>query len=245
MKIILTIILFVVSFCTSAQDTIGMKKKNFFVFNANYLYNQYIGSNHFERQSGPSSSSIDTSYYHTTAENTSGLIFSPAYRHRFDNYFFVQVGIGFRNITESYLHNDSVVNENKSPIIRHKQIDNKIESPIYFGLRLKRLVLMSGFVLPLYTYGHYKSNFEDGTISTSTTSLRQKGNFFSYTRNILISEKLQLNIFQKQNIGISIGADFSPEIIGKYRRGYLINWNAGIIWMIEKKERVKVVDYTI
>ena len=237
MKPIQIIILLATSCPLFAQDESIVKKNNFFVVNADYLYNQYLGYKHFERQSGPSTSALDTSYFHTTAENTSGFLFSAGYRYHFDNTFFLQMGAGFRNTTKSYLHNDSVVNKNKSPIVRHKNIDNKIESPIYFGLRFKRFVLMSGFVLPIYAFKQYKRDYEDGSISVVKTSSRQKGSFYSYTRNILISEKLHFNVFQKQNIGLSIGGDFYPKITGKYRRGYLINWNAGLIWVIERKKK--------
>lgn len=239
MKIILTIAVFVVSHSVYPQDTIGMKKNNYFVLNCDYLYNQYFGNRYFEIPSGqPPSSRCDTSYYFTTTENTSGFLISTAYRHYLSNLFFVQFGVNFRNTKSSFLHNDSVVNENKSHIIREKHIYNRIGSPLYFGFQFKKMILLSGIILPVATFSYSKSNFEDGSVSKSKMNLTS-----SIWTDFYLSEKLQFNLFKKQNIGISVGADLDPEIFSKYKSGYLINWNAGIIWMIEKKKKSKPEDY--
>lgn len=241
MKDILTIILFAVSYGVFAQDTIGMKKKNYFVFNADYSYNQYFGNRTIEIiYDRPSSSRTDTSYYKIAIENTSGFLASTGYRHYLSNHFLVQFGINFRNTKSSFLHNDSVVNENKSPIIREKQIYNRIGSPVYFGFQFKSFCFLTGIVLPIATFSYRKSNYEDGIVSQSKVYLTN-----SIWTDFYLSEKIQLNLFKKQNIGISVGADLDPEIFRKYRNSYLIHWNAGIVWMLVKKKKVKPIDYVM
>lgn len=226
------------SFGLYSQDTMELKKRNFFVFNNDYLYNQYIGHRHFEITSGPSSSRYDTSYYHTTAENTSGFIVSTEYRHFLDNHFLIQMGINFRNTTASFLHHDSVVNENNSPIIRSKRIYNSIATPAYFGFQLKRFTFLTGMILPIVTFSYSKNNFEDGSVSKSNVNSSN-----SIWTDFYLSEKIHFNLLKKQNnVGISIGVDLDPEIFNRYRRGYLINWNAGIVWVIEKKKKAKPED---
>ena len=233
MKVIVAIILFFVSYNVSAQDTIGMKKKNYFVFNADYLYNQYFGNRTIEIiYDRPSPSRTDTSYYKIAIENTSGFFASTGCRQYLSNHFFVQFGINFRNTKSSFLHNDSVVNENKSPIIREKQIYNRIGSPVYCGFQFKSFCFLTGIILPITTFGYRKSNYDDGTVSKSNVYLTN-----SIWTDFYLSENIQLNLFKKQNIGISVGADLDPSIFKKYRNGYLIHWNAGIVWMLEKKRR--------
>jgi len=230
MKSIHFIVLFFVCTSLCSQDTMNLKKKNFFVFNGDYLYNQYVGYRDYERQSGPSPSSADTSYTFYSAENTHGFLASASYRYCLNNHFFIQMGIGFRNTSGKYLHNDSIVNENNSPIISRKYIYNNIESPIYFGFQVKRISILSGIILPILTSAKSEDKYEDGFVYRSNTrSIDLRGSAF------YISQKLQVSLFKKQNIGINIGADFSHEILRRYRRGYLINWNAGLVWMIGRK----------
>lgn len=241
MKIIITIILFTLSYCVLAQDTIGMKKKNYFVFNADYLYNQHFGNRTVEiTYDRPSSSNTDTSYYRITIENTSGFLASTSYRKYLSNHFLVQFGINFRNTKSSFLHNDSVVNENKSHIIREKHLYNRIGSPVYCGFQFKSICFLTGVIVPITTFNYTKRNYEDGTVSKSKMYLTN-----SIWTDFYLSEKIQLDLFKKPNIGISIGADLNPEIFSKYRNGYLIHWNAGIVWMLEKKKYVKPLDYVM
>lgn len=242
MKISITIILFALCCGVYAQDTIGMNTKNYFIFNGDYLYNQYFGNRTIEIiYDRPSSSRTDTSYYKIGVENTSGFLASTGYRHYLSNHFLVQFGIDFRNIRSSFLHNsDSVVNENKSPIIREKQIYNRIGSPVYCGFQFRSFSFFTGIILPIATFSYSESNYEDGTVSKSKMYLTT-----SIWNDFYLSEKIQLNLFKKQNIGISVGADFNPEIFRKYRNGYLIHWNAGIVWMLEKKKQVKPLDYVM
>ena len=194
MKIILTIIFFVLSYNVCAQDTIEMKKKNYFVFNADYLHNQHFGNRTIEIiYDRPSPSRIDTSYYKVTKENTSGFIASSGYRHYLNNHFLVQFGINFRNTKSSLLHNDSVVNENNSQIIREKNIDNSIASPVYFGCQFKRFSFLTGMILPIVTFRHSKNNFEDGSVSKS--KIYSSNSIWS---DFYLSEKIQLDFFKKQ-----------------------------------------------
>lgn len=241
MKISLTIILFALSYAVLAQDTIEMKKRNYFVFNADYSYNQYFGNRTIEIiYDRPSPSRTDTSYYKIAIENTSGFVASTGYRHYLSNHFLVQFGIHFRNTKSSFLHDDSVVNENKSNIIREKKIYNRIGSPVYCGFQFKSFCFLTGIILPITTFSYVKSNYEDGTVSKSKIYLTN-----SIWTDFYLSEKIQLDFFKKQNVGISVGADLNPEIFIKDRNGYLIHWNAGLVWMLEKKKKERSLDYVM
>lgn len=216
-----------------------MKGNNYFVFNCDYLYRQYFGNRIKEISNDrPSPSQLDTSFYHITIENTSGFMVSTGYRHYINNRFLVQFGIHFRNTRSSFLHKDSVVNENKSSIIREKRIQNSVAIPVYFGVQFKRFNFLTGIILPGATVSHGKNNFEDGAVSESVRNLTS-----SIWTDFYLSGRIQFTMFKEQNIGISVGADLDPEIFRRYRSGYLIHWNAGIVWMLEKKKkRIKPMD---
>jgi hypothetical protein len=231
MRIIYIIFLFAVTDRLYSQDTLGNEKNNFLAFNCDYLYNQYFGHRTAEFFPGASSSI----YSNQTAENTSGLVISTGYRHFFNSHFFIQPGIGLRFRISSYIHNDSIVNVNNSSLKRVRVNYYTLETPLYFGIKARRLSFLSGFIIPLVTYSFSTAHFSDGSKTMDGRQLTKFGELY-------LSEKLQYNILKKQNINISVGADVSPDIFRK-NSGYKINWNAGIMWLLERHKKARPEDY--
>lgn len=230
MKVIRIIIFLIISSSLHSQDTIDNKKKNYFVVNCDYLYNQYLGNREIEFYPGASSKE----YSSYLAKNTSGLLASFGYRHFLQNNQSIQLGIGLRYKTFNYLHNDSIVNSNNIALVKHIFSYYNLELPIYYGLHKNRFSLLSGIIIPLITYKYGTEYYEDGT--------NLKYNSGITWGEIYLSEKIQFRICKKHNLGISIGADLSPKILKGYR-GYNINWNGGVIWMMERKKKIKPDDY--
>ena len=230
MKVVRIIFFLIISSSLHSQDTIDNKKKNFFVVNCDYLYNQYTGTREIEFYPGASSAE----YRSFVAKNTSGLLASFGCRHFLQKNQSIQIGIGLRYKTYRYLHNDSVVNSSNIALVKHVFSYYSVELPIYYGLHKKRFSLLSGIIIPLVTYRYGTEYYEDGTTLKYNKGIKWDKMYFS--------EKIQFNICKRQNFGVSFGADLSPDIFQK-NSNYKINWNAGVIWMLERKKKITSDDY--
>lgn len=243
MKHVLIFLLFVISASTKAQDKImadsGEYKKNFLVFGGSYLYNIYHGrrTNEFAASSQSPSSIGPTKYTKYEYINTSGCRLNGAFRHFFTKNISIQNGIRIDYKINKNIHQDSLKNDNNSPLKSRKESEYIVDYSFYFNYRIKRITLSSGMSFPVIMYKYSSELYQDKSIKRYYYGFEFKEYYEFY-----LSANLQYQPFTKTNLAINLGIDISHELIfNKYPRGYLILLNSGITWFFEKKNNQKKI----